>query len=174
MLTMSELFRALGSDFRCLGYPSSLGAPSRLMRFIVNPSMHAVTLVRASQRGSGRLFPLIRLLLVRRHAIDMGRGIEIGDALYLPHPFGIVIASGVTIGSAVRIYHHVTLGLKDGGVPTIGSGVTIYPGSVVVGGISVGDGAIIGANSFVCEDVSPGAVVRGSARRGRSDSGLER
>jgi serine O-acetyltransferase len=171
---MSELFRALGSDFRCLGYPSSLGALSRLMRFIVNPSMHAITLIRVSQRGSRRLFPLIRLLLVRRHAIDIGRGIEIGDALYLPHPFGIVIASGVTIGNAAKIYHHVTLGTKDGGVPTIGAGVTIYTGSVVVGGISVGDGAIIGANSFVCKDVPPGAVVRGSELSGRTDTAVER
>jgi serine O-acetyltransferase len=170
---MSELFRTLGSDFRCLGYPSSLGALSRLIRFIVNPSMHAVTLIRVSQRGR-RLFPLIRLLLVRRHAIDVGRGIEIGDALYLPHPVGIVIASGVTIGNAVKIYHHVTLGLKGAGVPTIGSGVTIYTGSVVVGGISVGDGAIIGANSFVCKDVAPGAVVRGSELSGRIDTAVER
>jgi serine O-acetyltransferase len=170
VLTMSELLHALRSDFRCLGYPSSLGTVSKLMRFIVNPSMHAVTLVRASQRGGRRLFPLLRLLLIRRHAMDIGRGIEIGDALYLPHPFGIVIAAGVTIGSAVRIYHHVTLGLKDGGVPTIGSGVTIYPGSVVVGGISVGDGAMIGAHSFVSKDVPPGAVVRGSVPSGRTGS----
>jgi serine O-acetyltransferase len=125
--------------------------------------MHAVALMRASQHTSARLFPLVRLLLVRHHAIDIGRDIEIGEAFYLPHPLGIVIASGVKIGRVVTIYHNVTLGQKDGGVPTIGPGVTIYPGSVVVGTISVGEGAIIGANSFVNCDVPAGRVVRGSA-----------
>jgi serine acetyltransferase len=170
VLRVSELFYALRSDFRCLGYPSDLGAVPKFMRFVVNPSLHAVMLVRASQRASPQVFPLLRLLLIRNHGIDVGRDVEIGDALHLPHPLGIVIASGVRIGQAVEIYHHVTLGLKDGGVPTIGSRVIIYPGSVVVGGIFVGDGATIGANSFVCEDVPPGAVVRGSLRTRRIET----
>jgi serine O-acetyltransferase len=161
-MTVPALVSALRKDFECLGYPHSLTAPAKISRCVVSPSMRAVALMRASQGASARVFPLVRLLLIRQHAIDIGRDVEIGEAFYLPHPVGIVIASGVRIGRAVTIYHHVTLGQKDGGVPTVGPAVTIYPGSVVVGTISIGEGAIIGANSFVSRDVPPGGVVRGS------------
>lgn len=87
---------------------------------------------------------------------------RMGGGLSLPHPTAVVIGEGVTAGENVTIYQSVTLGIgSDGGYPSIGSGVTIYPGAVVVGAITIGDGAIIGANSFVASSVEPGAVVAG-------------
>lgn len=42
----------------------------------------------------------------------------------------------------------------------LGDGVTIYPGAKLLGGITMGDGALIGANSVVVKDVPAGAIVK--------------
>lgn len=83
-----------------------------------------------------------------------------------PHPIGIVIGDGVTLGQDVRIYQHVTLGLRQPGqgtndrqYPVIGDRVLIYAGAVIAGGVRVGDDAIIGANVVVTHDVPAGSVV---------------
>lgn|GEM_PF-798387 len=87
---------------------------------------------------------------------------EIGHALYLPHPVGIVIGEGVVIGDEVTIFQNVTLGVgRQGGAdyPRLGNGVVAYTGAVLIGGIEVGDGAKIGAHTLVRENIPPGATV---------------
>ena len=91
----------------------------------------------------------------------LGLRSEIGAGLLLPHPVGIVIGDGVTVGRNVIIYQSVTLGAASHSraqYPVVGSNVVIYPGSVVVGQVHVGDGATIGANSFVKSDEPAGSV----------------
>lgn len=85
-----------------------------------------------------------------------------------PHPVGIVIGDGVTIGRDVRIYQNVTIGLTENltdataaDYPTIEDGVFIYAGAVIAGGITVGKGAIIGANAVITRDVPSGAIAFG-------------
>lgn len=93
---------------------------------------------------------------------------EIGENLKLPHPLGIVIGSGVKIGSNCWIYQNVTIGRKAEEVckyPSIGDNVKIYSGAVLVGNIKIGDNAIIGANSFVMQDVPNNAIAVGSPAR---------
>lgn len=159
----------LWSDVIAL-YGTNMGCLSRASRAICNPSIHACVLIRLAQRGRHWSYPIIRRLLLALHGIDVARGGKFGPYLLLPHPTSIVIgglpkspANGVVIGSHVRIYHNVTLGLKDGGYPVIGDGVTIYPGAVVVGGITVGAGATIGANVFVDRDIPALHVYVGAA-----------
>lgn len=55
----------------------------------------------------------------------------------------------------------VTLGQSHDGFPTIGKDVIVYAGAVVCGAITVGDGAVIGANAVVVRDVPPNAIVTG-------------
>ena len=52
-------------------------------------------------------------------------------------------------------------GYTGEGCPTIGSSVMITCGAKVLGDITVGDGAVIGANAVVVKDVEPGAVMGG-------------
>jgi serine O-acetyltransferase len=60
----------------------------------------------------------------------------------------------------------VTLGSRDGlGYPTVGDGVTIYPGAVVLGAVHLGDNAVIGANAVVIGDVGSNQIVAGNPAR---------
>ena len=79
--------------------------------------------------------------------------------MVLPHPHNIVIGRNVQIGENCTIYHDATIGQNLDLFPEIGDNVIIYTGAKVIGGITVGDNAIIGANSVVTKDVSRKALV---------------
>lgn len=88
-------------------------------------------------------------------------------ATFLPHPVGIVIHAASRIDDDVTILHHVTLGTspgKPGEAPRIERGVYLGAGAVVLGGVTVGEFAVIGANSVVTRDVPPRATVVGANR----------
>lgn len=83
----------------------------------------------------------------------------IDTGLRLPHPIAVVIGDGVKIGRNVTIYQSVTLGTSNPSLqkyPTIGNGVTIFTGAVIVGDIYIGDNATLGANTFIVKDVYEG------------------
>lgn len=88
-----------------------------------------------------------------------------------PHPTAIVIGEGVRLGQRVTIYQGVTLGgarvgdWQAGAYPTIGDDVTIFAGASVLGSVSVGRNATIGANAVVLCDVPEGAVAVGVPAR---------
>ncbi len=74
----------------------------------------------------------------------------------------VVISSECSIDENTNIYHNVTIGAGPGGYPKIGKNVIIYTGAVVVGGITVSDGATITANSVVYKDVGNNCVMQGN------------
>ena len=88
--------------------------------------------------------------------------------ILFPHPIGIVIGQKVSLGENCVIYQNVTIGAKDtknykvAGYPKIGKSVTIYPNSIVVGDITIGDNAIIGAGSVVFNNVDSDTIVAGN------------
>jgi serine O-acetyltransferase len=77
-----------------------------------------------------------------------------------------VIGETAIIGDDVLIYHGVTLGSKTGERgkrhPTIGNNVVLGAQSLVIGNISVGDGATVGAATLVVRDVAPNTTVVGN------------
>jgi len=104
-------------------------------------------------------------------AIDIHPGAEIGENFFIDHGF-VVIGETATIGDDVTIYQQVTLGgtnPTDGVAgkrhPTIGDGVIIGSGAQVLGPITIGTRARIGANSVVTKDVPPGATMVGIPAR---------
>ena len=80
---------------------------------------------------------------------------------------GVIIAPGVEIGENSFISQNVSLEGTPGvaGVPRVGRDVFIGVGAQVQGPVMIGDGAKIGANALVTEDVAPGAVVAGVPAR---------
>ncbi|PWX13227.1 serine O-acetyltransferase [Clostridium perfringens] len=116
----------------------------------------------------------IKLFFLARLVSQLGRfftgieihpGAKIGKGLFIDHGMGVVIGETAEIGDNVTIYHGVTLGGtgKDNGKrhPTVGNNVIIGCGAKILGPISIGDGAKIGANSVVLKDVPKGKTVVG-------------
>lgn len=95
-----------------------------------------------------------------KYGIHVNGNISVGKGLYIVHGDGVHLNCR-RIGNNFTVYQGVTLGLGKGGCPIIGNNVTIYTNAVVIGGIRIGDGAVIGANAFVNKDVAPGETIVG-------------
>jgi serine O-acetyltransferase len=94
------------------------------------------------------------------------RGPRIGAGLQLNHPTNIMIGDGVEIGENCLIFHDVTLGTGQiPGKPKIGNNVDIYPGARILGGITIGDYSMVGANCVVTRDVPPESIVLSAPSR---------
>lgn len=117
---------------------------------------------RAAHRGYRAVGRLLELL----HGSEIDAK-QIGDDLYLPHPWGIVVHSEARIGAGCTIYQNVTIGetATGPGVPTIGDRVIIGAGAAVLGPVTVGDDAVIGANAVIVSDVAPGTTTVGPRAR---------
>ena len=102
--------------------------------------------------------------------IEIHPGAKIGEQLFIDHGMGVVIGETAEIGNNVVMYHGVTLGGIGGekGVkrhPTIEDDVIIGAGAKILGPITIGKGAKIGANSVVLEDIPPYTTAVGSPAR---------
>jgi serine O-acetyltransferase len=100
-------------------------------------------------------------------------GLALPKSVFLPHPFGIVVSSGVEFGEDVVIGHQVTIGNRGGmmAAPKIGHRVYIGAGAKILGPLTIGDDAVVGANAVVTKDVPAGATVVGANRVLRPPSG---
>ena len=104
--------------------------------------------------------------------IEIHPGAIIGRRVFIDHGMGVVIGETAEIGDDVTIYQQVTLGGTNptNGEPgkrhpTLQDGVIIGSGAQVLGPITVGARARIGANSVVTKDVPPGATMVGIPAR---------
>ena len=90
---------------------------------------------------------------------------EVGDGLFVDHGMGVVIGETAEVGENVTMYQGVTLGGTGFATgkrhPTVQDNVTIGSGAKLLGPITIGHGAKIGANSVVIHDVPSNATVVG-------------
>lgn len=98
--------------------------------------------------------------LRKKYHIIISEYASIGSVV-LPHPHNIVIGRNVRIGENCTIYHDVTIGQNLDMFPKIGDNVIVYTGAKIIGGITIGDNAVIGANAVVIKDVPQNAIVAG-------------
>ena len=98
--------------------------------------------------------------------VEIHPAARIGGDLFIDHGSGVVIGETAEIGSRVTIYQGVTLGgtgfQRGKRHPTVEDNVTIGSGAKLLGPITVGHGAKIGANTVVIEDVPPNSTVVGN------------
>ncbi len=138
------------------------------------PGIRAISSYRIAHALLKLEVPLIpRIISEMAHSetgIDIHPSATIGSYFTIDHGTGVVIGETAKIGNHVKMYQGVTLGAKSfpldengnpiKGIdrhPKIGNNVIIYSNSTILGNIQVGDGAIIGGNIWVENDVAPGA-----------------
>lgn len=123
----------------------------------------AVTLIRHGRRMPRTLQPLYTLALRVLCGLDFPLAVDPGPGLRLAHGGrGTVVHPDAVIGSNVTIYHGVTIGVAGKGrmaSPKIEDDVYLGAGCCVLGGVTVGEGAIIGANAVITKDVPAGATM---------------
>ena len=83
---------------------------------------------------------------------------RIGPALFIQHGVATIVTAE-SIGSHCWINQQVTIGYDAKGRPTLGDRVRVGAGAVVIGPITLHDGATVGANATVIHDVGPGETV---------------
>ena len=97
--------------------------------------------------------------------IEIHPGATIGRRFFIDHGAGVVIGETSEIGDDVLMYQGVVLGgttlFKKKRHPTIGNNVVIGSRAIILGAITVGEGARIGSGSVVIKSVPPGATVVG-------------
>jgi serine O-acetyltransferase len=87
------------------------------------------------------------------HGLDLPPSVAIGGGLYLPHPVGTVITAE-SIGNDVEIQSGVTVGMRNTAeFPRIEDGAFLGTGCKVLGAVTIGRGARIGANAVVVHSV---------------------
>jgi len=98
--------------------------------------------------------------------LSVGDPVLIHPGIILPHGH-VVIDGFAEIHRGVRIRPFVTIGLKEGVItgPKIHEGAAIGTGAKVLGPVTVGKHAVVGANAVVVGDVAPRAVVGGVPAR---------
>lgn len=151
-------------------------AHSRLMVFVSYPGLHAMIWHRfAHWLWTNRLYLLSRLA---GHfgrwitGIEIHPAAQIGRRFVIDHGMGVVIGETAEIGDDVTIYHGVTLGGIAPSVdsaaqkqtkrhPTVLDGAIIGSGAQVLGPITIGRNARVGANAVVVKDVPGGVTVVG-------------
>jgi serine O-acetyltransferase len=99
-------------------------------------------------------------------SIEIHPAAQIGEDFFIDHGAGVVIGETAEIGCCVTLYQGVTLGgtgfQRGKRHPTLESYVTVGSGAKLLGPIRVGQGAKIGANTVVIEDVPENSTVVGN------------
>lgn len=108
---------------------------------------------------------LLSQLARRRTGIEIHPGAHIGRRVFIDHGSGIVIGETAEVGDDVLLFHGVTLGgtsMSPGKRhPTVGDRVVVGAGAKILGPVTVGNDARIGANAVVVKDVPEGATAVG-------------
>jgi serine O-acetyltransferase len=127
-------------------------------------------------RVSNRLWSNNRLdlaLLLRSESsnllqVGIHPSAKIGTSVFLDHATGVIVGAFVEIGDEVTIMQNVTIAPKDGlagRAPRIGRGVLVSSGASILGDVSIGDFARIGAAAVVTADVPAGCTAVGVPAR---------
>ena len=169
------MFKLLGADIRA-SMERDPAARSKLEVILVYPGFHAMVFHRLAhglwQRGCRLPARMVAYGGRMLTGIEIHPGARIGEGFFIDHGTGVVIGETAEIGRNVTLYHDVTLGGTAPSVdsdsqrntkrhPTLEDDVIVGSGAQILGPITVGQGARVGANSVVVKPVPPGVTVVG-------------
>ncbi|MDQ1033733.1 serine O-acetyltransferase [Streptomyces sp. V3I8] len=134
---------------------------------------------RLHTRGRRMTARLLARWARRLTAVEIHPGAVLGRRVFIDHGAAVVIGETCTVGDDVTIYHQVTLGAVgwwsdndrpagDRRHPVVGRGVILGTNATVLGPVTVGDDAVIGAQALVNKDVPAGARMLAATATGRT------
>ncbi|HEX5418015.1 MAG TPA: serine O-acetyltransferase [Chloroflexota bacterium] len=145
-------------------------AATNLVEVILTyPGFHALLLHRLAHRLHRTGLPVLPRLISHYNrwatGIEIHPGARIGPGLFIDHGMGVVIGETSEVGRDVTLYQGVTLGGtgKERGKrhPTLGDRVMVGVGAKILGAVTIGEGAKIGAGAVVLSDVPAYATAVG-------------
>ena len=151
-------------------------AKSKLSVVLTYPGVKAVLFHQLAHFFSVAKFDLIARIISQSSrfltGIEIHPKAKIGKNLFIDHGMGVVIGETSEIGNNVTIYHGVTLGGISPSIdsdkqrdvkrhPTLKNNVVVGSGAQILGPVTVGENAKIGANAVVTKDVPDNAVMVG-------------
>lgn len=174
-----SLFAQMRADIDCV-FARDPAARNRFEVLTTYPGVHAIASYRVAhrlwRRGFRYLARVLSYLARLLTNIDIHPGAVIGERFFIDHGAGVVIGETAEIGDDVTLYHGVTLGgtswRQGKRHPTLGNHVVVGAGAKILGPITLGEQARVGANSVVVRDVParrtvvgiPGKVVQVKSR----------
>jgi serine O-acetyltransferase len=179
--TMLKLLRTIKHDLEKKAewcYEST--SPKAMLKVLVTDGTAAMILYRLMKAsGEHGLVPLEMVFNKLNTVVGsciIGRGAEFGEGLVIIHSQGIVINGSVKAGKNLHIEHQVTIGAERRQSPVIGDDVFIGAGAKIVGPVTIGDGARVGANAVVVHDVPAHTTVVGIPARpvARREKGVDK
>lgn len=168
---LPDLRHTLGTDVTA-AYNGDPAAKSYAEILSCYPIIKALTNYRIAHELFLMEVPLIpRMMTEMAHSetgIDIHPGASIGEYFTIDHGTGVVIGETCIIGNNVKLYQGVTLGAKSfpldeqnnpiKGIPRhpiLEDNVIVYANATVLGRITIGKDCVVGANTWVLEDMAP-------------------
>ena len=173
------MFNTIGEDVQAV-FERDPAVRSKLEVVLCYPGFHAVLFYRVANALWSRNWKLLGRFISHLGrfftGIEIHPGAQIGQRFFVDHGMGVVIGETSVIGDNVTLYHDVTLGgiapavdsqsqVNEKRHPTLEAGTIVGSGAQVLGPITVGTNARVGANSVVLRDVAPGSTVVGIPAR---------
>ena len=112
-------------------------------------------------RTQGLFSKILRIFYPKASGFIIDVNTKIGGGLQLAHPYATIL-NAEKIGEKVYVNHLVTVGEKNGKRPIIEDGVELHANCIVIGGITIGKNAKIGAGAVVTKDVPENAIAVGN------------
>ncbi|HEY3301083.1 MAG TPA: serine O-acetyltransferase [Methylophilaceae bacterium] len=178
----------LKEDLNCV-FERDPAARNHWEVMLTYPGLHAIALHRVSHslwnRGfcfAARWLSYFGRMLTQ---IDIHPGATIGHRFFIDHGCGVVIGETAVVGDDVTLYHGVTLGGVSWNAgkrhPTLCDGVMVGAGAKILGPVTIGSHARIGANSVVIQNIPatmtvvgiPGRIVLPEAQRRQPQQGID-
>ena len=163
-------------------------AKSKLSIILTYPGVKAVFFHKIANFFSVAKFDLIARIISQFSrfltGIEIHPKAKIGNNLFIDHGMGVVIGETSDIGDNVTIYHMATLGGISPSInsddqrntkrhPTLMDNVVVGSGAQILGPVTIGKNAKIGANAVVTKDVPPNAIMVGIPAKNVGESSVD-